>query len=79
MCSTFRRHFRPRGGIFGTADLMECDCEFGLLLLGLSVSMNLDVFFEVYALIFLFFSLAMGLFISYLFSRADRRKVHLFQ
>jgi hypothetical protein len=60
--------------------LHECDREFVLILLGLSISMHLDVIFDIYAIISMIFSLALGLFIPCLFTSAEslRRKADQF-
>jgi hypothetical protein len=43
--------------------LHECEREMGLILLGLSISMHLDVIFDFYGFICLVFSLTLGFFI----------------
>ncbi len=52
---------------------LECDRQLAFLLL-LSVSMNLDVFFEYYSFLLLAFSLALGFSIPYLCAFAKKKR-----
>jgi hypothetical protein len=60
--------------------LHEFDREFGLILLGLSISMHLDVIFDFYSFLYLVFSLTLGIFVPSLYSSAVslRRKAYQF-